>query len=274
MEITDKCTFCGLPPKAGQIFFKARNAAICQSCVEYCNKRIAGPPIDWVRTCSINFAEKREKVTEQPNNPAAHFALGMSLWLNFPEQAIESFLKVIELEPSDSTWKAQAKNELGIFEDDDTEIATHLRGAAHQQIALMLRKLSNDDTDDTESLRKNIDTIEYHYRKSVELYPMLIGSSYDQLASTFEKLGRLKEAIALRQKIIETGASNWITFVRLAKDHAHFGEFDISIDYVKRAIKADPRNGESWKLLIELLSQAQRTDELCKIAMLVESDSS
>lgn len=105
-EAIEVCSFCGQEKDQLQAIVDGLRVSICEQCIEHCKNLLSGAGR------SINLTELRERVQQQPNNPAPFFALGMALHQRFPEAAIESFQRVLVIEPIDPDWEPDAIWEL------------------------------------------------------------------------------------------------------------------------------------------------------------------
>lgn len=133
-------------------------------------------------------------------------------------------------------------------------------GAAHSQIAFLNWRIASS----AGQLDAELAQIAFHFRKAIELFPVIAGSCHSQLAGVFEEAGRWNEAIAEYSYLSESPD----VLFGLAQCFAHLGNHVESVKYSLSAVKTDPRNDLAWKLLESELRAVGRGKEADLVAAL------
>jgi superkiller protein 3 len=194
-----------------------------------------------------------------PRSPLSQFLLGQGyLQLGKPDKAKEAYERAIALDPDHTNayyGLARALTSLGEREraKECTETFRRLkakdmenlkdRNAARDDLLTMRSSLSLTHEDAAQVYRKHgeVQQAESHLRRAVFLDPAA-GSSRLNLASLYESMSRIPEAIREYEAFRKIEPANPMGFLALASLHSRSGRFVDAERMLKQLLEIDPNS--------------------------------
>ncbi len=243
-------------------------------------------------------ASYRRAIEADPKAPGPHYNLGIALGLqNKVDDSVASYRRAIELDPQDARFHMNLGNLLKIRGELDEATASFRRAASiwsgkhdaesvewnakavraaaghepwiqrRDRLLAVLRGeiLSTNTTELSDAAHLGYERGDYQlsicaYQRAIELAPEEAPSRYN-LGVDFERLGRVKDAIANYERAIQLDPNQAPFHVSLASMLLKQGELDDAIGCLRTSLDLDPTNVAGWSLLCKALTQQGETDE-------------
>lgn len=121
-----------------------------------------------------------------------------------------------------------------------------------------------DSLDDLLSKKGDYETLAGIYRGVVDADPEDM-NAHARLANYYIKLGLMKEAMAMNQKIIDAERATAVTYRRMAYIAGQLGDFEKRVGYLNKALELDKGNDSIILDLAKTYEQAGKTKEALAI---------